>query len=373
MGERPDQLDAAGYDEGFYDEDPLATGDAEIQQTREDISETLDAIQAKLAPDRLTEDAKSVAQETVDHLLEEGKATAEEVSEIASVAAMEAVDYATKKIQELLPDLSQQAQDAANEAVDHAVAEAKAAVRELGEQTRAALRDATIGRVERMANTTTEKSKYVGSTTVERIKHNPGPAALAALGIGWLFMSGKESGGQTQVSHSTTTGSMGESLGSVGHQAQEKAGEVAGTVQETAGSVAGQVQSGMSTAAEQVQETAGQVAEQAQQVVTGAAGQVQQAAGQVTTTVQRAPGRLRHMVEENPVPLGLVALALGGAAALAVPETRKEQQLMGEARDALVQTAQAKGQEVVEKAQNVVEGMQTAVEGVEETVEKATQ
>jgi vacuolar-type H+-ATPase subunit H len=180
MGERPDQLDDAGYDEIIYDDDPLAQGDAEIQQTREEISETLDAIQAKLQPDRLTEDAKEIAQETVDHLLQEGKATAQEVSEVASVAAMEAVDYATKKIQEILPDLTQQAQGAATEAVDHAIAEAKTAVRELGEQARAALRDATIGKVERMANTTTEKSKYVGSTTIERIKQNPGPAAPRA-------------------------------------------------------------------------------------------------------------------------------------------------------------------------------------------------
>jgi gas vesicle protein len=370
MGERPDQLRDAGYNEVFAD-DPLAAGDAEIQQTREEISETLDAIQSKFQPDRLAEDAKDVAQETVDHLLEEGKATAEEVSEIASVAAMEAVDYATKKVQELLPDVSQQAREAAQDAVDHAVAEAKAAVRELGEQTRAALRDATIGRVERMAHTTTEQSKYIGSSTIERIKQNPGPAALAALGISWLVMSGKGPGAQTQRSQPTGE-SVGQTVSGVGQRAQDTAGNVVGTVQETADAVANQVQTGVSTAAGQVQQAAGQVAEQVQTGVSTAAEQVQQTAGQVTTTVQQVPGRTRRMIEDNPIPLGLVALALGGAAALAIPETRKEHQIMGEARDALIETAQAKGQEVAEKAQNVVENMQTAVEGVEETVEQAT-
>ena len=216
MGQGTDRVGTIRFEEGIdpddvrakgdleipptpYDDDALSSGDAEIQQTREDISETLDAIQAKLQPDRLTEDAKAVAQETVDHLLEEGKSTAQEVSEIASVAAMEAVDYATKKIQELLPDLSQQAQEAANEAVNHAVAEAKAAVQEMSEHASAALRDATIGRVERMAHTTTETSKYVGSRTIQRIKQNPGPAALAALGVSWLFMGGKGAGAQTQI------------------------------------------------------------------------------------------------------------------------------------------------------------------------------
>jgi hypothetical protein len=198
MGERTDQVS-----QPEIEEDALAAGDAEILQTREEISETLEAIQTKLAPERLTDDAKEAARETVDHVVDEVKATVQESSELASVAAMEAVDYALLKVKESLPDLSQQAQEAAQEAVDHAIAEAKTAVRELGTQTRAAVRDATIGRVERMANTTSETSKYVGSTVVHTIRQNPGPAALTALGLGWLVMNGRSSGSQGQTSRTT--------------------------------------------------------------------------------------------------------------------------------------------------------------------------
>lgn len=356
MDERANQVS-----EEEYMDDELASGDARIQETREEIGETLEAIQAKLAPERLTGDARD--------------------------AAMEAVDHAMRRVQEAFPELSQQAQDAATQAVHHAVEEAKAAARELGEQARAAVRDATIGRVQRMANTTSEQSKYVGSSAIRTIKQNPGPAALTALGVGWLLMSGRSGQTHTQTGYPTAAswnqgsagmGSqvqsrVGEAMDTAGHFAGQVQGEVSGAanqVQQTASEVAGQVQSGISTAAGQVQQTASQVAGQAQSAMTVAAGQVQDTAGQLTTQVQQVPSRTRRMIEENPLPLGLVALAVGSAAALALPETRKENEIMGEARDAVVESAQVKGQEVAGKVQSVVEGVQTAVNTVEETVEK---
>ena len=120
MVERADQLN-----EPEYEDDALADGDAEILQTRQEMSETLEAIQQKLAPERLTDDAKDAARETVDHVVEEAKEAAQEWSEIASVAAMEAVDHAMSKIKETFPELSQQAQGAASQAVDHAIEEAR--------------------------------------------------------------------------------------------------------------------------------------------------------------------------------------------------------------------------------------------------------
>lgn len=376
MGQRPDRVSHTGFDEPFSDEviietgdvdDTLEQGDADIQRTREDIGNTLDAIQSKLQPERLTEDVKVLAHDTVDHLLEESKSTAGDVTEIASLAAMEAVDYATKKMQELFPELSQQAQEAANVAVDHAVASATAAVQEMSEQARAAMRDATIGRIERMAHTTSETSKYVGSTTVDRIKNNPGPAALAALGLSWLFMSGKGSGSTTHTNQYSQT-SKGHGVNDAGGQMKDTAGNIVGQVQDSAGNLTDHVQDGLDTAMDQVDHLTGQT----QQVMSSAADHVQESAGHVSTTVQQVPAKTRRMIEANPVPLGLVAIALGSAAALAIPESRKENELMGEARDALMQSARNKGQEVADKAHNVVDGMQTAVDGVEKTIEKVT-
>jgi len=350
------------------DEDALAAGDAEILQTREDISETLEAIQAKLDPERLTDDAKEAAKETVDHVVDEVRTTVQESSELASVAAMEAVDYALLKVKESLPDLSQQAQEAAQDAVDHAIAEAKAAVRELGSQTRAAVRDATIGRVERMANTTSESSKYVGSTIVHTIKQNPGPAALTALGLGWLIMNGRGSGGQAGT-RPTAQPYGGQGTTGLGAQVQSTVGQAT----ETVGDATGRVQAGLSGAADQVQQTATEVAGQVQHTATDVAGQVQttvtnaaekaqQTAGELASQAQQVPSRFRQMIEQNPVALGLVAAAVGGAVALAVPETRRENELLGEARDTLIDRAQTTAQTAVEKVQRVAEEVGETVE-----------
>ncbi|MGI8405522.1 MAG: DUF3618 domain-containing protein [Thermomicrobiales bacterium] len=387
MGERPDPvIRLRPDDDNGNDESGLASQDAEVQQTREEMSETLDAIQAKLAPDRLTEDAKDAAIETVDHVVAEVRSTAQELSELASVAAMEAVDHALEKFKEAFPGLSQQAQEAAREAVDHAlgeakttaqglselasvaameavdhaIEEAKTAVRDLGQQTKAAMRDATIGRVERMANTTSQTSKYVGSTTIQTIKQNPGPAALTALGVGWLVMNGKGSGSQSSAGQSsqTTLSSESQPLEGMGDQVPSKADQV----QETAGDVAGQVQDGVSTAATQVQETATQVASQVQDTVSGAAGHVKETAGSLATQAKQAPNRFRTMIGTNPLPLGLLALALGGVAALVMPETQREHELLGEARDSLIDRAQAGAQTVMEKVQHVTEEVGETVE-----------
>jgi hypothetical protein len=74
------------------------------------------------------------------------------------------------------------------------------------------------------------------------------------------------------------------------------------------------------------------------------------------------PSRLRHMVEENPMRLGLVGVALGSAVALAVPETRRESQVLGAARDTVVERAQSTAQTTLQKVQHVAEEVGNTVE-----------
>src|SRR5215203_252299 len=94
----------------------------EIEQTRTEMSGTIDAIQQKLAPDVLTEQAKDVARE--------------------------ATDQAKAAAQEILQDAVQEVKEAALEVTQHAVHEVKEAAREVtGEATDAAW-DATVGRAE---------------------------------------------------------------------------------------------------------------------------------------------------------------------------------------------------------------------------------
>jgi hypothetical protein len=73
----------------------------------------------------------------------------------------------------------------------------------------------------------------------------------------------------------------------------------------------------------------------------------------VKDQTQRAGSTIHDAVQENPLAVGAVALAIGAAVGLAVPVTRRENQLMGEARDRLVDQVQASAGEAVETAQRV--------------------
>ena len=55
-----------------------------------------------------------------------------------------------------------------------------------------------------------------------------------------------------------------------------------------------------------------------------------------------------------------VAVGAGAAVGLAIPQTAKEHEAMGEARDTLVERAQEKAQEAQQRAQRIAEEAQSA-------------
>lgn len=330
-----------------------SSADAEdIAQTRAEMSETIEAIQERLAPERLTDvaedvtdQAKDAALEAVDHAVQEVKTTAQEWGELASVAALEAVDHAIEEVKAAFPEMSDQAKEAAVATIDHAVEEAKAAMRELGAQTSAAVRDATIGRVERMVQETGSTTKRLSSSVMTTIKQNPGSAALAGLGLGWLVMSGRNAQRQPTASRG------GYPTEGVEDQARQTAGQLAGQAQEKAD----QVQATAGDLINQTQDAAASVVGQTQETASAVADQTKQTMGQLADQTQQIPRRMRSIFEENPFAVGGVAVALGGAAALLIPETQRENELMGEARENLIDRAQASAQDVVQKVQRVTE------------------
>lgn len=70
----------------------------------------------------------------------------------------------------------------------------------------------------------------------------------------------------------------------------------------------------------------------------------------------RANGRtsLLALLEEDPLKVGAATLALGLVAGLVLPSTRKENELMGEQRERLLERAKEVGQEALDKGQRIV-------------------
>jgi hypothetical protein len=354
MGERADYVSTShvradsgsgGASGSGSESDPDAIA-ADIEQTREEMSETIDAIQERLDPERLSQQATEVTE---------------------------------------------QAREAAKDVTKYAIEEAKTAVNELTSQAKASVREATIGRVEHMAMYTRDTAESVRGDLWTTIKQNPVPAALAAIGIGWLWSN--RSGGSQRSSYARSGNYRGEthsdwsyqssgagspyygsygteggyassgtiggygSSGTHGRQFDQQGGQG----QQMAGQIVGQAQERVG----QVQERAGQVADQAGHVVDQAGqvvGQAGQVVGQVPYQMRERAGQVQQqaqgfwqMMESNPVAVGALGAVLGGVAGLLIPETEKEHQLMGETRDRVIGSVQEMAGETVAKAQRVAE------------------
>jgi hypothetical protein len=297
----------------------------------------------------------------------------------------------------------------------------------------------------------------------DRIKQNPVPAALAGAGLGWLLMGGGGSGNQpsggrsysqyggnygnygsygsqgsqgggigdavgqvqnkvgdvadearyrAQEAASTVTDTAGEVVNRVGEvagQVRDTAGDVAGTVAHTAGDVAGQTGdvvgrflrtlsdnpvpatlAGLGLAwlfmqsnsqgryrlnearhvagdvASQAGDTVGRLAETAGETVGGVAEGVKYQASETQSQFQR-------MLMENPLAVGAIAVAVGAAVGLAVPETPQEHQLMGAARDKLVDRAQTVAQDTIQRVQEATGDAMQRVEEVAGNVQSTVE
>ena len=82
----------------------------------------------------------------------------------------------------------------------------------------------------------------------------------------------------------------------------------------------------------------------------------------MTNQVQTLGSRVRQAVEQNPLPAGALAVVLGGVAGLTAPKTAREDQVLSEARDAVVANVESTAQGVVQKVQRVAEEAEEAAE-----------
>jgi hypothetical protein len=330
MGARPGALS---------DSDPERIA-ADIEQTRGEMTETIDAIQHRLDPERITGQAVDAATE----MTAQAKDAAKEVTVQARDAAVE---------------VTVQARDAAKEVTRYAIDEAKTAVRELADQAKTSVRASTVGKVEHMAAYTRDSAQVAGNDLMGVIRQNPIPAAIVAAGIGWLWMqrTNGSNGNDRRSDYLAHTGHQGgyrESAGQMAGQAQYLAGEAIGQAQQLAGQKVGEAQ-----------HAAGQMKGQAQHFTHQVTGQAQDAAGQMQ---YRAKSAVQGM-SMDPLAIGALGLALGAVTALIIPETQREHQFMGETRDKMMERVQEMGGETIDKVQRVaVETGRTAMQQASESL-----
>ena len=194
---------------------------------------------------------------------------------------------------------------------------------------------------------------------METIRQNPIPAALTGIGLGWMLMSARRQGAEQarirryppayDATHDyppryEETGSGGASPGQALGRARDSVGETASQAQERASQVAGQAQDKVGQVADRAQDRAGRLGEQTRY------------------QARWASSGFQRVLRENPLTVGALAAGLGAGVGLAIPETTKEHEVMGEARDNLVGTVQEKAQDAQQRVQRVAEEAQGAAQ-----------
>lgn len=346
---------------------------SDIAQTRAEMSETIAAIERRLDPSDLR--AKAI---------EELEVVEEKVKEVVREQIAETKASVKAELREAKEAIKEEAREAFTEA-------------------KQALHDATIGKAKTMAKQASDTMIETGDTFVDTVKRNPIPAAMVGIGLAWLFLNrsrgdarriayreldrGRErshyldsQGRPYDPSYDLSRGGVAESLS----QAKDSAGRLIHRAQETASHAAHDVRDAAGNLAHQIGDTAGNAVDQVKSTATGALDTVKTTATDLAhrasdqaTHLKEYAGERAHFVadkgregyhfvadkgregyhfaedkfdttlEENPLALGAVALAIGAAIGLAIPKTERENRVFGPYREQLFDTARAYAHDAV--------------------------
>lgn len=221
---------------------------------------------------------------------------------------------------------------------------------------------------------------------VNSVRDNPIPVALIGIGIAWLFAADRrrveyepvaryprslrrpvgaaypdmDYEGMDEAEYyaardygagSGDEGVMQRMASKTSDTAQslkESASHVGQKISDTASAVAGRVQQAGQSARSRVQETTGRTQERMSEM--SRRSQMQ---------MERAKDRFGQMVDEQPLVLGALGLAIGAALGAAIPATRRENEMMGTVRDDLMErakeTAREQAETLKQSAQRVAE------------------
>jgi ribosome recycling factor len=316
--------------------------EAEIEETRAELSVTVEAIQEKLAPETLSEQAQDTAREVAEAALREAR--------VHATAALQDLSMQAKQhAGELIQDLSEQARAAIQEVTEVAAREVKEhatqTVRDMTGQAKSALRDATIGKAEHMVSTAGQTVEHTSTGLLETMKQNPLPTALAAISLGWLFMKRSSSAsqqpsypyrahpGQASTASAprpvTTRYSASQTWQAPSHEDEHgSSGGLTAKVAETAGQakhLAGEAASSAVDTATDLASTAGEAAMEFGGTLTHTAGQAVSSAGDLASTAvdtavgaassaggkaRDLSGTLKEAVVQNPMPAALMGVGL---------------------------------------------------------------
>jgi ElaB/YqjD/DUF883 family membrane-anchored ribosome-binding protein len=227
----------------------------------------------------------------------------------------------------------------------------------LKQEASSTIRDQTVGRVERFAGNATDNVKGVGNDVLKTIKDNPLPAALAAIGLGWLIVESRnENQGSNWSSRNDRWPQRYEPydyryarhedvIAGQADYSTESTREAPADWQDRAQQLKGQAQE----ATDRFRQAGSDMQDKAQDVMDQAQDRFRDFTDTAQDQMGRAGSRLEDLMDENPLLVGAAAVALGAAIGMSLPATSKEDEILGPQRDELMDRAQDKINDTVHK------------------------
>jgi ElaB/YqjD/DUF883 family membrane-anchored ribosome-binding protein len=252
----------------------------------------------------------------------------------------------------------------------------------LKEQAKESVREATIGRVKKMARNAGDKAGEAGRGLADVVRDNPVPLALIGLGAGWLLMNarkrtarnyeynrehllterqpvGYEAGHIGPISRverarqsvREAVHDAGDRVSETAHRVEERVSEVAHSVSERASDIAQSVRERVTDTPHIVADGASTVASK----VSDAGSRISSRVSDMRASAQERMLRARYQYEETPWMGAAVAIGLGMAAGLAIPGSQREDELFGSRRDDLLDRARDVAREKYEAVRTVAQ------------------
>jgi ElaB/YqjD/DUF883 family membrane-anchored ribosome-binding protein len=217
----------------------------------------------------------------------------------------------------------------------------------LKEEAKSAIKGAAQGAVSNVG----EQARRTGSRLVEAIRENPLPVIAFGAGVTWLL---------TQRSRSEVSGSRMARYAYTGPERRQ------GESWQSGSGMRGRVGGTVSGVKESVSEAASSVAERAGEFKERAGERIGELGSEARRQTRRVKTNLEHAAEDNPLALAIGAAVAGLALGMLLPGTQREDDVMGSARDQLVDRAGRTAERVkgaaVEAGRELKETVRTEIE-----------
>lgn len=228
----------------------------------------------------------------------------------------------------------------------------------IAESAKETVREATVGKVEDMAQSARGALDDASMTAsearngiIDTIRQNPIPAAMAGIGLAWLWTHRAQGDSYKSASWRRGYGYYGEP-----RYAGDRYGETyryggSGGAKEAVSSKVGEVGDRMSDVGDRVSEKAGQAAESVSDQFDRLGDRMSDVPDQMGYRVQDLSEQARNLIEDSPLAVGAVAVAVGTAIGAAIPSTSAERRVLRPAAERAIGTAEDKATEALDQAE----------------------